>query len=131
MAKRSRGAARPGQLRPTTRRATQAQRPAGRNGAAATDVRPATRPVPEDLDTDLELVEEPVATPARARRAESAAAPARARSGQASGLLAARAAEEYGYVAKDIRHITVVGGGLLVVLLVLWVLIEVAHVIPL
>jgi len=66
----------------------------------------------------------------RRDRAETAA-PVRGRGAQPSGLLAARAAEEYDYVAKDIRHIGVVGGGLLVILILLWVLIEVAHVIPL
>jgi hypothetical protein len=46
-----------------------------------------------------------------------------------SGLLAARAAQEYAYVARDVRHIAVVGGGLLIVLLVLYVLVEVLGII--
>ena len=48
---------------------------------------------------------------------------------QPSGLLAARAAQEYAYVARDVRHIAVVGGGLLIVLLVLYVLVEVLGII--
>jgi hypothetical protein len=53
------------------------------------------------------------------------------RGNQTSTLLAARAAEEYGYVVKDVRRITVIGGGLLLILAVLYVLIEVAHVVSL
>ena len=44
-------------------------------------------------------------------------------------FLAARAAEEYGYVVRDVRRIGMVGGGLFVALIVLFLLIEVAHVI--
>jgi hypothetical protein len=43
--------------------------------------------------------------------------------------LATRAAEEYGYVRRDVRRIAVVGGGLLVVLAILHVLVNVANVI--
>lgn len=135
MAKRSRGAARPGQMRPAIRRPQQ-QRPAERGGAATTGViRPAARPGIDDLGDELELVEERPVSAATERnhrdreRADSAATP-RIRGAQPSGLLAARAAQEYGYVAKDIRHIGVVGGALLILLIVLWVLIKVVHVIP-
>jgi hypothetical protein len=79
------------------------------------------------VDAELDLPVEERAAP-RTRRVEPAA-PARTRTGQASSLLTARAAEEYAYVAKDMRHIAVVGGGLLIVLLLLYVLIEVVHVI--
>jgi hypothetical protein len=46
-----------------------------------------------------------------------------------SGLLAKRAEDEYVYVAQDIRHIAMVLGLVFVIFVVLWVLIEVAHVI--
>jgi hypothetical protein len=73
------------------------------------------------------------AAPRRRERVETpaapGAAPARVRSGQASGLLAQRAAVEYAYVAKDVRHIAVVGGGLFVLLIVLYVVLEVLHVV--
>jgi hypothetical protein len=45
------------------------------------------------------------------------------------GLLAARAAEEYAYVVRDVRRIMVVGGGIAAALAVLYVLIDVAHVV--
>ncbi len=126
MAKRSRGAARPGQ-RPTTRRP---QRPAGSAGATGQAVRPSSGPAVDGLtDNDADAVVEQQVAP-RSRKVE-AAAPVRTRSGQASSLLTARAAEEYAYVAKDIRHIGLVGGGLLGVLLLLFVLLQVVHVVPL
>lgn len=46
-----------------------------------------------------------------------------------SAPLATRAAEEYGYVQRDVRRIAVVGGSLLGVLAILHVLVNVAHVI--
>jgi hypothetical protein len=132
MAKRSRGATRPGQ-RPTARRP--AQRPAGRAGAAATTdaLRAPLRPVVDDDASGLEPIEERPAVRARRDRdrADAVAQVARVRISQPSGLLAQRAAQEYGYVARDVRHIGVVGGGILVVLVALYLLIEVAHVITL
>jgi hypothetical protein len=130
MAKRSRGAARPGQTRPTRR---PQQRPSG--SAAATEaLRSTTLRGPLDgtpvADAELDL---PVEA-ARGRRDRGRPEPvpaARLRGNQTSTLLAARAAEEYGYVVKDVRRITVVGGGLLAVLVVLYVLIEVVHVVSL
>jgi hypothetical protein len=41
--------------------------------------------------------------------------------------LATRAAEEYGYVQRDVRRIVVVGGSLLGILAILHVLVNVAH----
>ena len=43
--------------------------------------------------------------------------------------LATRAAEEYGYVRRDVRRIAVVGGSLLGILAILHVLVNVARVI--
>jgi len=50
---------------------------------------------------------------------------------KAGSVLATRAATEYVYVAQDMRRITLVAGGLIAVLFVLWLLIVVAKVIPL
>jgi hypothetical protein len=49
---------------------------------------------------------------------------------KAGGLLAARAATEYLYVAQDMRRILAVAGGLFATLVVLWLLIVVLRVIP-
>ena len=62
------------------------------------------------------------------RRAEATigAAPGRTREGS---LLAARAEEEYAYVVRDVRRIARVGGALVGLLAILFVLIDVTHVI--
>lgn len=48
-----------------------------------------------------------------------------------SSPLAIRAAEEYGYVRRDVRRILVVGGSLLAILAILDILVNVAHAIAL
>jgi hypothetical protein len=60
---------------------------------------------------------------AEARTAESS------RLRRASGTFTASAAQEYAYVVKDVRRITVVAGSLFATMLVLFVLIQVLHVI--
>ncbi len=129
MAKRSRGAARPGQMRPTRRPA----RPADRAAAAAgVDTRRNGNAQPPGqaaaADVELDLPVEPRETARRDRgRAETASA-ARPPPG-ASSLLPQRAAPEDANVARDVRHIAVVAGGLVIVLFVLFLLIDVLHVI--
>ena len=131
MAKRSRGTNRPGQQRPTRR----PQRPAGRPGQAATAAagRPsgALTTAEEERAAELEaqiLAQERGSRRASSGRSRDADAVARSRSVQPSGLLAARAAEEYGYVVRDVRRIAIVAGLLLLAMIVLYVLIEVLHV---
>ena len=50
---------------------------------------------------------------------------------KAGSLLAARAATEYVYVAKDMRRILLVASLLIAVMLVLWLLLVVMRVVPL
>lgn len=120
MAKRSRGTARPGQMRPTRRPA----RPGDRSGSAAgVDTQTSTAAPP------LEQASVTGVAPSREKSPAQTASPARPRTAQASSLLSARAAQEYAYVARDVRRIVMVAGGLLIMLLVLWVLLEVLHVI--
>jgi hypothetical protein len=120
MAKRSRGTARPGQTRPTRRPA----RPGDRSGAAAgVDAQTATAAPPLDQAPAAGVA------PSREKAPTQSPSAAKPRNAQASSLLTARAAQEYAYVARDVRHIAVVAGGLMIVLLVLYVLIEVLHVI--
>ncbi len=45
--------------------------------------------------------------------------------------LAVRAAEEYGYVSRDVRRILRVGGSMVAILLVFFVLIDILHVVSL
>lgn len=48
---------------------------------------------------------------------------------RSSGLLAARAANEYVYVARDLRRIATLAAGMVGVLLILWLLIDVLQVV--
>ena len=125
MAKRSRIGGRPGQRRPM-------QRPAGRP-AGARPARPAGSVTREEelRAAELEaaiLAEEKVAQDARRSRERSTARPVEG-AVYSSTNLATRAAEEYGYVRRDVRRIVVVGGSLLGVLAILHILVNVAHVI--
>ena len=127
MAKRSRGStSRPGQRPPLQR---QAARPATRPTAASA---PVAAPRPDTL-TDAEearaaeleasiLAEEKAAEAARKRSTPARsvdAAPVRAGSS-----LEVAAAQEYAYVARDVRRIAIVGGGMILILLGIWLVVH-------
>ena len=128
MAKRTRGSNRPGQRHverhaPNRPQSRLAPRPAG----ALSDTEEARAAELESQIVAQERAAEAGRTRARDRvRATEAARPGRS-GGQ--GLLAAKAAEEYAYVVRDVRRILVVGGGLVATLAVLYVLIDIAHVV--
>ena len=63
--------------------------------------------------------------------APRSAAPARTRSRASSSVFEESAAQEYAYVASDVRRIAIVGGSMFAVLIALFVLIEVLGVIHL
>ncbi len=147
MAKRSRASGRPGQRRPLDRSA-RARRSAG-SGSAGTgtgapasgparpidDTKPVTAPRGASL-TDDELaraaeLEAQIVAEEKAAAAQRAAA-SRAGRGRAAALstepLSVRAAQEYAYVARDVRRITIVGGIMFAILIALHVLINVTGV---
>lgn len=111
MTKRARGATRPGQRRPVQRVGA---RPTGRPSSAEPIAAAATM-----ADDAANLI-------VAASTSTSAREPSRARA-RPSGAFSATAAQEYAYVATDVRRIAVVGGGLFATMLVLYVLIEVVH----
>jgi hypothetical protein len=126
MAKRSRGStSRPGQ-RPPLQRGT--ARPSSRPAAAAA---PVTAPRP-DTWTDAEearaaeleasiLAEEKAAETARKRATASRSVdPAPVR----SSSIEVAAAQEYAYVARDVKRIALVGGSLIGILLALWLVVH-------
>ncbi len=122
MAKRTRGSNRSGQR--------QSARPLSRP-----DDRPSTS-LSRDEETraaDLEsqiVARERVADADRIRaRERTKAEPSRAGRVSGQGLLAARAAQEYAYVVRDVRRIIIVGGAIAAALAVLYVLIDVFHVV--
>jgi hypothetical protein len=107
------------------------QRTAGRP-AGARPARPAGSVTHEEEARAAELeaailAEERVAEDARRAR-ERGRRPAEGAI-YSSTPLATRAAEEYGYVRRDVRRIAVVGGSLLGILAILHVLVNVARVI--
>ena len=70
------------------------------------------------------LAEEQVANEARKGRERRAKAEPAETGIYSSTPLAERAAQEYGYVQRDLRRIAIVGGSLLIVLIVLDILIN-------
>jgi hypothetical protein len=128
MAKRTRGSNRPGQRHPD------------RHGSARPQNRPAPRPSgalsaseearAAELESEI-VAQERDAEANRTRNRERGRTSEATRPGRpgGQGLLAARAAEEYGYVVRDVRRILFVGGAVAVALVVLYVLIDVAHVV--
>ena len=127
MAKRSRGStSRPGQRPPLQR---QAARPASKPTAAAASV---AAPRPDTL-TDAEearaaeLEASIVAEEKAAEAARKKATPSRSADAvpvRAGSSIAISAAEEYAYVARDVRRIAIVGGGLILFLLGLWLVVQ-------
>jgi hypothetical protein len=122
MAKRSRIGARPGQRRPLQRTAT---RPTTRPANAVTDEEMARA---AELEAQI-LAEEEAAEEARKGRDRRAKVTPLAETGiYSSAPLAQRAAQEYGYVQRDLRRIAIVGGGLLLVLVLIDILFNVTHI---
>lgn len=118
MAKRARGTtSRPGQRAPLARPAG-AARPASSVGSATP--RPASLTAEEEAraaELEAQILEAEKAAEAAQRRTRT-----RRPDGSlaAGGTIAMRAAEEYRYVARDMRRITIIGGGLVAFLIGLW-----------
>jgi hypothetical protein len=125
MAKRARGSVRPGQRRPIDRR------PATTPAASPTST-PARAAGLTDAETAraAELEQQLLASE---RQAEAARSRARERSARepssGGGPLAVRAAQEYAYVARDMKQIGEMAVLMLAILFGLWFLIDIAKVI--
>lgn len=132
MAKRVRGStSRPGQRPPLQR---QAVRPVSRPAAPTTSTTPTTpTPGPDELTEaeEARAAQLEAAIVAEERQAEAAKRRSRVtRSTEVESVrpvsgLSVSAAEEYAYVARDIKRIAIVGGSLVIILLAIWL---VAHV---
>lgn len=132
MAKRARGNVRPGQRRPIDRRPGSAAAPAPA-GSAAASVAPRPGGLTEaetrraaELEAQL-LSEERSAEAARRQTRERAAL--RGESGPA-GSIGLRAETEYAYVARDVKHIARIAALLFTILFGLWIVIDVAEIVP-
>jgi hypothetical protein len=126
MAKRSRIAARPGQRRPLQRPPTRSETAAPARPAGSVTAQEEARAA--ELEAAI-LAEERAAETARKAREALTRRPNEPgpRASYGSVPLATRAAEEYAYVRRDIRRITLVGGSLLLILAVLEVLVNGMH----
>jgi len=138
MAKRARGSitSRPGQRRPLQRSTTRPGSPSTRPGASVASAAPVAPP-PATL-TDAEearAAQLEAAIVADERRAEDAKRRSRTRATddvvtRPTGSIAVAAANEYEYVARDVRRIALVGGSLIILLLAMWVIAHIAHLGP-
>lgn len=128
MAKRARGANRPGQRAPL-QRSPAARRPVADPPLASPIAAP--RPVtltPEEEARAAEIearllaaersAEEAARRQVRGRRGAEREAPVR------TGSIAVRASEEYAYVTRDIRRIALIGGSLIVLLIAVWAVLQ-------
>jgi hypothetical protein len=127
MAKRTRGSNRPGQRRALPASARSQSRPASRPTSALSADEEARA---AELETRIVAQDRAVAT-ARERERQSSRSSDFARTSRqgGQGLLAQRAAEEYAYVARDVRRIVKIGGLVAAVMAVLFVLIDVLRVV--
>ncbi len=127
MAKRARGTTRPGQRAPLQRSGSAARPPLAVPpvGSPTATPRPPTQTKEEEAraaEIEARLVaaersaEEAARRQTRGRRVTERETPVR------SGSIGVRASEEYAYVIRDIRRIALIGGSLLILLIVIWVL---------
>ena len=129
MAKRARGTTRPGQRRPIQRMTRPVAGPttaAPPEGLSAAEVTRAA-----ELEAGLVAAERAAhatsARPAeRTRAADSSSITARRP--PVAGRLAVEAAEEYRYVARDVRRIGIIGGSMFVILAIAFVVLQLAGV---
>ncbi len=134
MAKRQR--TRPGQRPPAARATRPAARPATARPAAGPAVSLTAAEEARAAEIEAQLVADERAAEAtrirgRDRRRDEAGGRATMVRTRDGSLLAARAEEEYAYVARDVRRIVRVGGSLLGVMFVLFILIDVTGVVRL
>ena len=127
MAKRTRGStSRPGQRRPIQRPATRPARPASPVASVASpaSVEPRSDELTEAEEARAAQLE--AAIVAEERQAEASKRRARAsrtvdsEAARPATTLSVSAAEEYAYVARDIKRIAILGGSLMLFLLGLW-----------
>jgi hypothetical protein len=129
MAKRTRGSSsRPGQRSPLTR----GPRPTTVNPGSASPA-PVTRPVTLTAEEEARAAELEAKILEEERAAETAQRRARDRDRRstpenvavrASAPLAIQAADEYAYVARDVRRLTIVVGLLMAILFGLWIVFQ-------
>jgi len=128
MAKRSRGhTSRPGQRPPLQRQAT---RPSAPPATATAPVRPDT--LTDEEEARAAQLEAAIVAEEREAEAVSqkAKAPRKVEPAVRASTLEVSAADEYAYVARDVRRIAIVGGSLVAILFGLWAIVSVTGIGP-
>lgn len=133
MAKRTRGStSRPGQRRPIQRSAARPPSRPVTSVASPTSIEPRPEELTEAEEARAAQLE--AAIVAEERQAEASKRRARAARSvdpdatRPSTTLSVSAAEEYAYVARDVKRIAILGGSLTVILLALWAISHIAGV---
>jgi hypothetical protein len=123
MAKRARGTnSRPGQRPRLQRRGPVTPRLSSPVSPPSVTLTPNEEARAAELEAEIVTAErtaERAAPTSRERPARRDAEP-RVR----TGSIAVRAAEEYGYVSRDVRRVTLIGGSLVAFLIVLWAVMQ-------
>jgi len=124
MAKRARGTkTRPGQRARLQRRGPITPRLSSPVAPPSISLTPTEEARAAELEAEIVAAErqaERVARPMRDRATSSSVGEPRVR----AGSIAVRAAEEYGYVSRDVRRIILVGGSLVGLLIAFWVVVH-------
>ena len=129
MAKRTRGSSRPGQRRPLQR----STRPATPSEPAPVAPKPTTL-TPEEEARAAELEAQIVAEEREAGQAQRRARDRQQRAADRDPVvrsavpLSVREAEEYAYVARDVRRIATIAAGLFAIMIGLWIALQVSGV---
>ena len=129
MAKRTRGSSRPGQRRPLQR----STRPAKPSEPAPVAPKPTTL-TPEEEARAAELEAQIVSEERQAEQAQRRARDRQQRAvdhdpvARSTVPLSVREAEEYAYVARDVRRIATIAAGLFAIMIGLWIALQVSGV---
>ncbi len=111
--------------RPRAARSTKRSRPQSASAPRPAATRPTAPAEPTPAVATLDPEPQPQAAPRPApTRPQSRTAP-----GRSSGLLAQKAADEYVYVARDLRRIGAFAGSVAVFLALVWILVDLLHVV--
>jgi hypothetical protein len=128
MAKRTRGSSRPGQRRPiqrSTRPAPPAPTPAPSRPASLTADEEARA---AELEAQIVAEERAAGETQRRARERQQRAVEREPAVRSSVPLSVREAEEYAYVARDVRRIATIAGGVFAIMIGLWIALQVSGV---
>jgi hypothetical protein len=120
LSKRTRGSANRNAQRKPANRPAATRAPAGRPANAA-------RPVVSIAAAEIDVEEPETRLATAAPDVRGATSPIRSRA-KPTGMLAAKAATEYVYVAQDLRRIVAVAALLFGIMFALWILLEVVRI---